>query len=307
MSSVERIREGRYTEADVLAVYMKHREAEVGPFTREVGDFIAHNKRDRGATLDSTAYAFAQLAFFQTYQSGSKRPLEPNGVCGWWLRHYLLTKTKDATEDDLRRISGRTKKQVKNAIKSWFPEKSVYPTVIKCGDPQLLYSLVTTYCQTIVGRPVFELTQAKAELELIFKSEGIERHEIERFLVGTAVLLKGKSVEIVPGFTAEIRLLVENARYIPVDERGKKTADKEPKFVRMLPDGNLKVAVTTNNQTGDGLVAVGLDFLDTQTDTESYFARSLVTNDMHHIPRLQLDQPLGFDTGRLSPTYRSKV
>lgn len=297
MSSADRVQKGRYTEADVLALYMKYREARIGPFTREVGDFIAHAKRNRGAMLDTTVYMFAQVAFFQTYQSNRKQPLEPMGACGWWLRHYLLTKTKEAKEDDLQRAVGLTKKQAKNAVKSWFQGESVYPTVIRCGDPQLLYGMAQMFARTIIGKNVFDLAQAKAELAKMFKFEGIEQNEIERFLVGTAVLLRGKSVEIVPGFTASVRLTVGNTRHIPVDENGKETADKEPKFVRLLPDGNLKVAVSTDNQTGDGLVGVGLDFLDTGIDTETYFTRSLVTFDEHHIPRLQLDQQLSFDTG----------
>jgi|GEM_PF-2655511 len=301
MSSADRVKKGRYTEADVLALYMKYREAGIGPFTREVGDFIAHAKRNRGATLDTTAYMFAQLAFFQTYQGNRKQPLEPKGACGWWLRHYLLTKTKEAKENDLLRSVGLTKKEAKNEVKSWFQGKSVYPTIIKCGDPQLLYGMAQMFSRTIVGQNVFDLDQAKSELSKMFKYEGIEQNEIERFLVGTAVLLRGKSVEIVPGFTANVNLIVGKTRHIPVDENGKETADKEPKFVRLLPDGNLKVAVSTDNQTGDGLVGIGLDFLDTGIDTESYFARSLVSFDEHRIPRLQLDQQFSFDTGASPP------
>ena len=94
MSSVERIRAGKYTEADVHVLYMKYREKRFHPFIREVGDFLAHNKRDRGATLDTTAFMFGQLAFFQMYQGTNKQPIETNGPCGWWLRHYLLSKTK---------------------------------------------------------------------------------------------------------------------------------------------------------------------------------------------------------------------
>lgn len=59
MSSIDRIKKEKYTEADILALYMKYREAGIGPFTREVGDFIAHEKRNKGATLDVTAFAFA--------------------------------------------------------------------------------------------------------------------------------------------------------------------------------------------------------------------------------------------------------
>lgn len=283
---------------------MKYREAGIGPFTREVGDFIAHSKRDRGATLDVTAFMFAQLAFFQTYQSDRKQPLDTKGTCGWWLRHYLLTKTREAKEEDIQQAVGLTKKQARNAIKSWFQEKSVYPTAIKCTDPQLLYGLAQMYSQTIIGKDVFDLSQAKSELATIFKYESIDQHEIERFLVGTAVLLGGKTVEIVPGFTAKIGLTVGTTRHVPVDEHGNPTDETESKFVRLLPDGNLKVTVLTANQTGDGLVAVGLNFIDTKIDTEAYFARSLVTIDAHRIPRLQLDQQLSFDTSSSAPVYR---
>lgn len=303
MSSVARVQKGRYTEADILALYMKYREARIGPFTREVGDFIAHAKRNRGATLDTTAYMFSQLAFFQTYQGKRKQPLEPKGACGWWLRHYLLTKAKEAKESDLQRTVGLTKKEAQNAVKSWFQGKSVYPTIIRCSDPELLYGMAQLFSQTIVGKNVFDLDQAKEELSRIFKSEGIDQNEIERFLMGTAVLLRGKSVEIVPGFTASVSLNVGNTRHIPVDENGKETADKEPKFVRLLPDGNLKVVVSTNNQTGDGLVGISLDFLDTGIDTETYFSRSLVSCDEHGLPRLQLDQQLSFDTSAAPPIF----
>ncbi|MGE6699689.1 hypothetical protein ACQKH5_18670 [Hyphomonas sp. NPDC076900] len=303
MSSVERIKQGRYTEADVLALYMKYREAGIGPFIREVGDFIAHSKRDRGATLDTTAYMFAQLAFFQTYQSDRKRPLEAKGVCGWWLRHYLLTKANEATDRDIHLATGFTKRRAKNAIKSWFPEKSVYPTVIKCGDPALLHRLAEVFCRTINGKPVFDRAGAKLELETMFGHEGIKKNEIDRFLVGTSILLKDKSVEIVPGFSAHIRLSVDKERYIPVDEYGNETDDKKAKFVRPLPHGNLKIAVSTRNQTGDDLIDVGLDFLDTAVDTEAYFSRSLVSLDTHRLPRLNLDQQLSFDTNVLPPVY----
>lgn len=297
MSSGRRVQQGNYTEADVLVLYMKYREAGLGPFTREVGDFIAHAKRNRGATLDVTAYMFSQFAFFQTYQSDKKKPLEPRGNCGWWLRHYLLTKAKDASEREIREASGLTKKQAKNAIKSWFHRDSVYPTNINCGDPDLLYKLVSLFCQTIEGKNVFDLAQVKSELLNMFQHEGIEEAEVERFLVATAILLKGKSVEIVPGFTASIELSVRNTRYVTVEDY---SAEKGYQLVRPLPDGNLTVDVSTKNKTGDGLVTIALDLLDTQIDTEPYFSRLLVKNDQYGMPKLALDQHLSFDS-QVSP------
>lgn len=298
MSSGARIKAGRYTDADVLAIYMKHRESGIGPFVREVGDFIAHSKRDRGATLDTTAYMFAQVAFFQTYQGTNKQPLEPTGKCGWWLRHYFLSKVKDATEADLGKACGLTKKQAKNAIKSWFPDKLVYPTEIRCNDPSLLYRLASHFSQMLVGKNVFDLAQAKLELLKIFDAEGINHEELDRFIVGTATLLIGKSVEIVPGFIASIKVNVGTRRNVKIDHPDN-TDDMW--YSVTLPDGDLKIMVSTDNKTGDGLVSVALDFLDTGIDTETYFCRSLVELDEYKMAQLRLDRTLSFDTSQERP------
>jgi len=296
MSSGERLKKGQYTDADILALYTKYREAGIGPFIREVGDFIAHSKRDRGATLDTTAYMFAQLAFFQTYQGEPKQPLKPKGKCGWWLRHYLLTKAKEANEGELQNAVSLTKKQVKNIIKSWFPDKKIYSTRINCNDPRILFDLASLFCRTIVGKNVFDLAQAKSEITKIFDKEGIDHEEMERFLIGTAILLTGKSVEIVSGFTANIDLGVGTARHIPFEKEGEATDSTKPQYGIMLPDGNLKISVLADNDTGDGLVSVGLDFLDTEIDTEKYFSREFITINEHRIPRLNLDRQLSFDS-----------
>ena len=264
----------------------------------EVGDFIAHSKRDRGATLDTTAYMFAQLAFFQTYQGTDKQPLKTKGKCGWWLRHYLLTKIRDASEGEIKDACGLTKKQAKNAVKSWFPNKQAYPTEIKCNDPSNFYQLASNFSKMIVGKNVFDLLQAKTEIGIIFAAEGISHSEIDRFIVGTATVLNGKSVEIVAGFTARVGLRIGTQRHQPVEHEDN---TDDVKYVTILPDGDLKIGITTENNTGDGLVSVGLDFLDTAIDTEPYFSRSLVELDDHRMMRLRLHGPLSFDTSEQLP------
>lgn len=69
-----------YTENDVLALYLKYREERIGPFVREVGDFIAHPKRDRGVALSHSVYTFSQAAYFRKYQS-KPEPLLCIGKC----------------------------------------------------------------------------------------------------------------------------------------------------------------------------------------------------------------------------------
>lgn len=298
MSSGARIKAGKYTDADVLAIYMKYRESGIGPFVREVGDFIAHSKRDRGATLDTTAYMMAQLAFFQTYQGTNKQPLEPRGKCGWWLRHYFLTKVKDASEAEIGKVCGLTKKQARNAIKSWFPDKLVYPTEIKCNDVKLLYQLASHFSQRLVGKNVFDITQAKLELEKVFDAEGIDHAELDRFIVGTATVLNGKSVEIVPGFVANVRMHVGTRRHIKVDHPDNTDSMW---YSITLPDGDLQIMVSTENKTGDGLTSVALGFLETGIDTEVFFSRSLVELDEHKMAQLRLSGVLSFDTSQQTP------
>ncbi|MFH0300622.1 hypothetical protein AAFX91_26020 [Bradyrhizobium sp. 31Argb] len=295
VGSGARIRNGTYTDADILALYMKYREAGIGPFTREIGDFIAHSRRDRGATLDTTAYVFAQVAFFQTYQSDKKRPLEPKGKCGWWLKHYFLTKAKEANEAELLKHADMTKKQAKNAIESWFDDKSAYPMRINCKNPNELYRLATLFCRTIVGKNVFDLDAVKLEIKQIFQKEGIPQTEMDDFIIGTCVLLSGKSAEIVPGFAATVELAVGTTRSIPTGKDGRWPGDPNGWNVIPLPDGNLTVCVKTKNETGDGLVSIALELLDTKIDTEAYFSRSLITKDQHGFPCLDFDAPLSFD------------
>lgn len=303
MSSTSRVRNGHYTEADILAIYLKYREEKVGPFTREVGDFIAHNKRDKGATLEATAFMFSQFAFSQTYQGKQKQTLLPQGKCCWWLRHYLLTKLDLDKEKNVRKALGITKKEALKNIKSWFGEKSIYPTTIGCNDHNLLFSVANFCSRTIVSKNIFDISQVRSELAHIFKCEGIDNCEFDRFVVGTATLLNGKSVEIVPGFKANICLKVENTRHIFVDENGMATADIEPQFVKLLPDGDLRISISTDNQTSDGLVNVELSFLDTEIDTEGFFSRNIVTIDQHRIPRLNLKQEFSFETSRTLPAF----
>ncbi|MBP2149067.1 MULTISPECIES: hypothetical protein [Xanthobacter] len=296
MPSAARIQSGRYTEADVLALYLKYRESRIGPFTREVGDFIAHSKRNRGATLDSTAYIFSQIAFFHTYQSNQKRPLDPKGPCGWWLRHYLLTKIKEESEHDLLRSIGLTKKQSKNAVKSWFPTDESYQNIINCNDPDILYGMAGLFSQKIVVNSAFELNAVKREVFDIFQREKIEATEIDRFIVATAVILNGKSVDIVSGFTARIQLTIGHHRSEPMERSSEFESDLGYTISSILPDGNLKIAIVTQNNTGDRIVDVGFDLLDTKIDTEPYFSRSLIRIGDHGIPKLDLDRKICFNS-----------
>ena len=94
----------------------------------------------------------------------------------------------------------------------------------------------------------------------MLKIEGINLTEIDRFLVGTAVLLNGRSVEIGPRVKADLSLNVQNSRTIPQDHSGNTGGDHET--AHLLLDGNLRVLASVSNQREDGLVGVASDFID---------------------------------------------
>lgn len=302
MREVLRIKEKRYNDSDALALYTRYREKNIGPFVREVGDFIAHERRNKGVTLETTVLMFSQLAFFQKYQSDTRIPINPYGPCGWWLKAYLLGKLKDQKASDIRRETGLTAKQAKAEINSWFPCNQPYPTKIECRNLSRFFGLVNLFSRYIKGISVFPANKAKDELREIFRREGIPLSEIPHFLVATAVLLAGRSCEIIPGFRANITVAIERPRSvelhdIPVPEGA------AWKYCRLLPDGNLKVFISTQNETGDGLVGASVELLDTEVDTENYIDRRLIEVDRHGLVRLDLSRPLAFERNAKPMVY----
>ena len=302
MREVYRIRKARYTDSDVVSFYMKYRERGIGPFIREVGDFIAHERRDRGLTLEATAFTFSQLAFFQTYQSDKSVSLDPFGSCGWWLKTYLLGKLKESSAGDILKETGLSKKAARAEIESWFPSREPYPTTIECRNLSAFFGLTSLFGRYIRGTSVFTTEGVKKELLEAFKLEDIERKELPHFLVATAVILAGRSCEIVPGFKVNISVAVDQPRHLQLDDIPTPEGATW-KYVRLLPDGNLKVSVATQNNTGDGLVGVGLEFLNTGVDTETYVDRRLITVDQHGHRQLNLDRPLAFERASIPMVF----
>lgn len=290
---IRRFVEKRYSDADVLALYMKYREEGIGPFVREVGHFIAHAKRDRGATFDRTAFMFAQLAFFQTYQK-DRVSLDFFGDCAWWLKPWFLGKIESEPMSVLKSISGLGKKSLLKEVATWFEGDPAYPTKLICQNPSLFYELATRFSRAVTGQQVFSASKAKKEVAEMLKREGIPKSELEPVVVATAVLLQGKSAEIVRDFSASVHLSNHPRRTERISGM-EVPPDATWHYARMLPDGNLKISVSTKNDTGDGLVSVGLDFFDTGIDTEKYFCRSLVEVDDHGMPTLNLNTNLAFE------------
>jgi hypothetical protein len=294
MSALSRIREKRYTESDVESFYLKYRDEKAGPFIREVGDFIAHPKRKRGTTLDTTVYEFAQPAFMMRFQSGNKAAFISQGECPWWLKPYLVGKIKETSAKELKSSCGLTKAEASKCVEEWFPKKTAYPTYIDCRRKAALFGMVNLFSKKIQGQVVFQKLAAHDELSRIFTKESLPLEEIPLFLLATAIVLSGKTCEITDGFSASVQLQVDPIRtikldHIPVPEGA------NFHYCRVLPDGNLRVIVVTQNDTGDGSPSFAVDLINLEIDTEQYFCRSLIEVDDHQIPRLNLSRQLSFE------------
>lgn len=255
---------------------------------------MAHERRNRGATLEKTVFSFAQLAFFQTYQGTKKITFHPCGKCGWWLKPYFLGKLKTSRPECLKAQTGLSPKQAKSEILSWFPSNNPYPTRIECKNLAALLPIAKHFARSLGGGSVFSAKKVRKELYELFEIERLPPNEIPHFLVATAVLLSGRGCEVVPGFSANIVVSVGDRKIVELDNISL-SEGTACKHVRFLPDGNLKVTIATNNKRGDGLLDISLDLIDTEVDTEKYFDRRLISYDDRRMIRLNLDGPLAFE------------
>ncbi len=295
MSSSRRFVNKTYTDADLVVLYMKYREAKIGPFVREVGDFIAHPNRNRGATLESTIYKFAQFSFFIKYQSDRSEPFTPFGDCDWWLMPYFNGKIKHTAPNDLMTSCGLSKSQAYDEVRRWFPGKDPYPKRIECTNLVTCFQMTDFFCKQMTHNSVFKIGEISGELKKIFNAEGIPLKELPNFIVGTMVMLSGRSCEVFPGFVATLNLYIHPNRF---EEDKTRPIPEGAKYIngRFLPDGDLQLQVTTSGQfTLAGRVALAHEFLNYKIDTEEYVSRDLVIADSNNMPKLDFNRKLTFE------------
>lgn len=295
MSYLNRLNAGKYRETDVAQFYIEQRY-DHGPFIREVGDFVAHRKRDKGMCFSATAYAYSQVAFFQRYQGNEKRDLMPIGECEWWLKPYFMGKLNNHPPHLFKKELKLSKKEIKEKVLSWFPDGEQFPTRIEALNPFEFWDIANCFCKRIHMPAAFEKRKVVQEVKSAFSRLGIKSVNIDDFIVATAIVLGGREVELANGVTARISICVNKTRHIKLPGLDPELEKSGGYRVIMLPDGPLEINVATKTPKSHDLVDVGLTLLETEVDTEPYFDRTLVRVDKHKIPRLELDCPLSFDT-----------
>lgn len=153
----------------------------------------------------------------------------------------------------VKREFGLSKKELKAELASWFDESQQFPAEISCTNPQLFYGLSNRFSQSIRGDAVFSVHQAKSDLLKIMKSEGIPKSEFLPILLATAVLLQGKSAEVVSGHEFNVYLSFDAARQLSISVVTRTTGSDE--FLGIA---------TTFLETGISAASIGL----TQGDLE---------------------------------------
>lgn len=287
MAAGTRVRGGSYTDSDIITLYLKYREANIGAFIREVGDFVAHPERDRGVTLEASRYVYAQIAFFQKYQSNKGVAFEANANCDWWLKDYFYLKIKNMPEKIVRKKLKITRKEALDSVESWFGSKKSFSNRIDCTNYELLNGMLRLFSSVIDVRSPFSLFEIKRQIGAIFSRENIPISEFERFLAGTCVVLAGRSGRIGPGVTATLHLTV------------KPDLSKVGDSYKHGIDGQLCVNISTRTDDKSlGIVDVGTTFIETNVDSQHYVSRRLIEKDTHGFPRLHLERDLSFETTR---------
>ncbi|WP_154667333.1 hypothetical protein [Niveispirillum irakense] len=292
MAYLTRIKNGNYTDSDVGQFYIKERFNH-GPFIREIGDFIAHPKRDKGGSFNTIINAYSQFAFAQVYQLGSEskkqKPLNHNGACEWWMKPYFESKIEEYSSSDLLKEIGMSKTTVKAEILSWFAKKDKFPTEINAKNVSRFYRIASLFCRTISIRPAFTIEDAYSELLFSFKKLGIKNEICEEFIVATAVVINNLEIELHSSVTAKISIDASRlhcSRISNCNNTGK--AD--------FFDRSLIISIITNSQMRDELLDIRIDLIDTKINILKYFNESLfIKNSVFYLDEncnLQFDSKL---------------
>lgn len=297
LSYISRLKNGRYTESDVAQFYIQSR-FDHGPFIREVGDFIAHPRRDKGLSFNAIIGVYSQAAFFQRYQGTSKRSLDAVGSCEWWLRPYFERKVESYTASDLKKNLKMSKPELKSEIASWFPDKERFPTNIHARNPFKFYDVANFFCRLMGGPAAFTAENAKKELRTAFRPLGVPNEILDDFMIATAVVLNTLQVELAHGVTAAISIGVSKTRHTRVEGGDPELLKHGGYLAIQHPDGPLEIMITTSSPKEHSLVDIGITLLDTGVDTEPYFDRSLVELEHPGLPRLKLKRQLQFEATR---------
>jgi hypothetical protein len=210
-SSIYRLREGEFTDADVGIFLMRVRELDGFPILTEIGHLVAHSSRDRGEATDSLLVHHARLSM-TALLLGYGKEVKIYGECPWFLKRYLVSQVDVARPGEIRRKLGTNKDSLKKEINSWFEQGVKNPDRFKSvaiDKTHEVFSRRKDVLKTLSGtlkteKPnFFNFEKAKNEAFKLFCMFGLDVQNVNEFLICCAILFHrikfltdGKSVGI---------------------------------------------------------------------------------------------------------------
>lgn len=300
-SVVERIRNGTYNDGDCQAYLVGKRDSAVG-FAREVGDFIAHPKRNRGTTYDLATRIISQCAFFYFFRSDNpinKPFLGSIGPCPWWFKPWLISQLDMFSDHDMNSTLGYSRKQLKKKVKSWFDDPNdKYPEWVQCVDESFFFRVVTKLSTLLGGKAVFSIEEAWQSIKNLFESDGINS-SIEDFMVCIAVVLSKTEVELPKEARGAVDLSVTPYCCWPAEPKQKENLGRKMFFTS--PFGTLQAVVTVTSH--ELPFSIGTVLIDFEIDTRSYFDNNTSKVDEHGRVVFDTTKELAFDARRIPQVH----
>lgn len=213
LSSAKRIEQHRFTEADVKAVIIEVREKGFDSPIKEIGDLIAHPKKDRGDSRDHLIMCYAQVAKFTKYQSNHKENFPNDGSCDWWLKPLLKGQIDNFKDKDIRKTLGKNKKYIKKELRSYFPDNEQFPTELVKGPDRRFFEIINKMFSIIKSSPpsVFEYGRLRNGITKLLESLSInsDKSLIDNLIVCICIIFHKSEFLLPHGETGFCKLNIE--------------------------------------------------------------------------------------------------
>lgn len=268
-ASLGRVRDRKFTEADVRTIIIEMRELS-GPLIREVGDLIAHPKRDRGVTFSYLIHCLSRMTMFVKYQGTDKIPIPSDGTCDWWLQDYLLAQADDFEDREIKRALSVKRKQIKREIKSYFPPTQ-FPQQLAKPNDQRFWEIVALLTTKIVSKPAFPHETIAKEIKSLLENLGIEASAdlVDDFVVCICLLFHRSSFDLPHGSKGNCELGLEPHEPEPFVRDGEESAI-------LTPHGDFQVNAIADIAHGDKPIRVAFPLITTRLSSERYVSDALV-------------------------------
>ncbi len=164
---INKIKNNNFDELDVDSLFINLREYSKGfPIFREVGDLIAHDKRDRGVVNKSLESLYLNIRFKSKYNSR----LDISRPFPFWVKKLILSNVEKSNESILILKYRVSKKVLEDHIKKSFKyDKKTKMTVLKGEISPVILKALTYVTGTLFNKVRFTQDQLMNEVVEVIK------------------------------------------------------------------------------------------------------------------------------------------